>query len=67
MYTEYPTYCPYVVDGMLLFGYWLTGDLLHELSNDGARNQFQDFVEEYILPVMVSAAKVSFSVFTHYP
>ena len=36
----------------------LTGDLLHELSNDGAKNQFQYFVEEYILPVMVSSAKV---------
>lgn len=32
-------------------------DLLHELSNDGAKNQFQYFVEEYILPVMVSSAK----------
>ena len=39
---------------------YLTGDLLHELSNDGAKNQFQYFVEEYILPVMVSSAKVNF-------
>lgn len=37
---------------------FLAGDLLHELSNDGAKNQFQYFVEEYILPVMVSSAKV---------
>lgn len=39
---------------------WLcwTGDLLHELSNDGAKDQFQYFVEKYILPVMVSSAKV---------
>ena len=35
-----------------------TGDLLHELSNDGAKDQFQYFVEKYILPVMVSSAKV---------
>ena len=40
------------------FSLYLTGDLLHELSNDGAKNQFQYFVEEYILPVMVSSAKV---------
>ncbi|XP_015776784.1 PREDICTED: BTB/POZ domain-containing protein KCTD20-like [Acropora digitifera] len=33
-------------------------DLLHELSNDGAKDQFQYFVEKYILPVMVSSAKV---------
>lgn len=40
-----------------------TGDLLHELSNDGAKNQFQYFVEEYILPVMVSSAKVKWTFF----
>ncbi|KAK3708609.1 hypothetical protein QZH41_011776, partial [Actinostola sp. cb2023] len=32
-------------------------ELLHELSNDGARNQFLEFLEEFIVPIMVSAAK----------
>ena len=36
------------------------GDLLHELSNDGAKDQFQYFVEQFILPVMVSSAKVNY-------
>ena len=34
------------------------GHLLHELSNDGAREQFQAFVHEFILPAMVASAKV---------
>lgn len=34
------------------------GDLLHELSNDGAREQFKKFLEVDILPLMVQAAKV---------
>ncbi|CAH2220702.1 BTB POZ domain-containing KCTD20 isoform X1 [Pelobates cultripes] len=31
--------------------------LLHELSNDGAYSQFGNFLEEFILPVMVCCAK----------
>jgi len=31
--------------------------LLHELSNDGARSQFESFLEELILPVMVNSAQ----------
>ncbi|XP_074658795.1 BTB/POZ domain-containing protein 10-like [Tubulanus polymorphus] len=31
--------------------------LLHELSNDGARLQFQDFLDHYILPLMVHCAQ----------
>jgi len=31
--------------------------LLHELSNEGARNQFQIFLEGKLLPLMVSSAK----------
>ncbi|TRY91912.1 hypothetical protein DNTS_029630 [Danionella cerebrum] len=31
--------------------------LLHELSNDGARRQFEAFLEELLLPVMVSSAQ----------
>ena len=36
----------------------LTGSLLHELSNDGARQQFNSFLDELILPQMVSSAQV---------
>ncbi|XP_054837627.1 BTB/POZ domain-containing protein KCTD20 isoform X1 [Eublepharis macularius] len=31
--------------------------LLHELSNDGAHNQFDGYLEELILPIMVGSAK----------
>ncbi|XP_041084275.1 BTB/POZ domain-containing protein KCTD20-like isoform X2 [Polyodon spathula] len=31
--------------------------LLHELSNDGARRQFEGFLQELVLPVMVSSAR----------
>ncbi|XP_015198026.2 BTB/POZ domain-containing protein KCTD20 isoform X1 [Lepisosteus oculatus] len=31
--------------------------LLHELSNDGARRQFEVFLEELVLPAMVSSAQ----------
>ena len=30
--------------------------LLHELSNDGAQSQFEEFLEELILPQMVSSS-----------
>lgn len=35
----------------------LAGGLLHELSNEGARQQFEVFLEEHILPLMVLAAQ----------
>lgn len=31
--------------------------LLHELSNDGARQQFEEFLEELVLPLMVLSAQ----------
>lgn len=34
-----------------------TGGLLHELSNEGARKQFEVFLEDHILPLMVLAAQ----------
>lgn len=34
-----------------------SGALLHELSNDGARRQFEVFVEELLVPAMVSSAQ----------
>lgn len=35
----------------------LVGGLLHELSNEGARRQFEVFLEELILPLMVASAQ----------
>ena len=35
------------------------GEFLHELSNDGAKHQFEKYVAEDILPVMVHCARVS--------
>lgn len=35
----------------------MIGGLLHELSNDGARGQFESFLEDLILPVMVNSAQ----------
>lgn len=37
--------------------YSLIGGLLHELSNEGARCQFEVFLEELILPLMVNSAQ----------
>ncbi len=34
-----------------------SGALLHELSNDGARRQFEAFLEELLLPAMVASAQ----------
>ena len=39
--------------------YFFPGGLLHELSNEGARQQFQVFLEEMILPQMCVCAQVS--------
>lgn len=33
------------------------GGLLHELSNEGARQQFEVFLEDLILPLMVASAQ----------
>lgn len=38
---------------------FVSGGLLHELSNDGARQQFEEYLEELILPLMVKSANVS--------
>jgi len=35
----------------------LIGGLLHELSNEGARHQFEAFLEKLILPLMVNSAE----------
>ena len=35
----------------------ISGGLLHELSNDGARQQFDAYLEELILPQMVLCAQ----------
>lgn len=36
---------------------FFSGGLLHELSNEGARCQFEVFLEELILPLMVNSAQ----------
>ena len=41
-----------------LFSRFFLGGLLHELSNEGARTQFEKFLEEKILPEMVDSAQV---------
>lgn len=33
------------------------GALMHELSNDGARQQFEFYLEEMVLPLMVASAQ----------
>lgn len=40
-----------------------TGCLLHEISNDGAREEFEKYLDTLILPEMVSCAKVSVAVY----
>lgn len=35
----------------------VTGALMHELSNDGARRQFEFYLEEMVLPLMVASAQ----------
>ncbi len=47
----------YKENKQLLFTF--AGGLLHELSNDGARQQFNEFLELLILPQMVGSARVS--------
>lgn len=34
-----------------------SGALMHELSNDGARRQFECYLEEMVLPLMVASAQ----------
>ena len=48
---------------MLFITIPLLGDFLHELSNDGARAQFEEYLEPYIIPAMVHCARVRL---THY-
>lgn len=36
---------------------FIPGGLLHELSNEGARCQFEVFLEDLILPLMVASAQ----------
>lgn len=37
------------------------GGLLHELSNDGAKRQFESFLDNDIFPVLVESAQVKTS------
>ena len=38
--------------------WFILGGLLHEISNEGAKTQFEKFLDNRILPEMVKAAKV---------
>nr|XP_060460419.1 BTB/POZ domain-containing protein 10 [Panthera onca] len=40
-----------------IFVGFVSGALMHELSNDGARRQFEFYLEEMILPLMVASAQ----------
>lgn len=40
-----------------IFVGFISGALMHELSNDGARRQFEFYLEEMILPLMVASAQ----------
>lgn len=40
-----------------IFVDFVSGALMHELSNDGARRQFEFYLEEMILPLMVASAQ----------
>ena len=40
-----------------------SGDFLNELSNDGARQQFEKYLQEDLLPAMVQYARVSGDMF----
>jgi hypothetical protein len=41
------------------------GGLLHELSNEGARQQFDALLEELLLPQMVQCAQVYSALLIH--
>ncbi|CAD7684110.1 unnamed protein product [Nyctereutes procyonoides] len=41
----------------IFFVGFISGALMHELSNDGARRQFEFYLEEMILPLMVASAQ----------
>ena len=47
---------------MVYSGMFSAGDLLNELSNDGARSQFEMYLKDQLMPVMVQCAKVRVSV-----
>lgn len=46
--TSFPLSCPHCSS---------PGALMHELSNDGARRQFECYLEEMVLPLMVASAQ----------
>jgi len=38
--------------------YYSIGDFMHELSNDGAREQFESLLATLIVPAMIKCARV---------
>ena len=47
------------MEGVVASELCVTGGLLHELSNDGARQRFAEYLDELLLPLMVKSASVS--------
>ena len=43
--------------------WFLVGDLMHEISNDGARDQFEALLATVIVPAMIKCARVC--LYTH--
>ena len=43
----------------------LVGDLMHEISNDGARDQFEGLLATVIVPAMIKCARVCLYTYTN--
>ena len=41
-----------------MFLWYILGDLMHEISNDGAREQFESLLATVIVPAMIKCARV---------
>ena len=52
-----PISCNSVIDS-ILHVHECIGDFMHELSNDGARDQFESLLATVIVPAMIKCAKV---------
>ena len=45
----------------ILFFLFFAADFMHEISNDGAKKQFDIYLTKTILPVLAECAQVSFN------
>ena len=44
--------------------WFIIGDLMHEISNDGARDQFESLLATVIVPAMIKCARVCMCIHT---